>query len=199
MNNQGWFPLGLTGLISLLSKGLSSPFQQHHLKASILRCSAFFMVQPLTSIHDYWKKHSFDYMESKDIKPVSPKGNQPQIFIGRTDAMAPIFWPPDANSWLTGKDPDAGKDKRAGGEVGNRGWDGWMALLTQWTWVCANSRRQMNDREAWRPAVYGVTKSQTSRADWTITFVSKLMFCFFNTLSRFVIAFLPRSKRLLIS
>ena len=109
------------------------------------------------------------------------------------------FWPPDANSWLTGKDPDAGKDKRAGGEVGNRGWDGWMALLTQWTWVCANSRRQMNDREAWRPAVYGVTKSQTSRADWTITFVSKLMFCFFKTLSRFVIAFLPRSKRLLIS
>ena len=46
------------------------------------------------------------------IKPVNPKGNQPRIFIGRTDtkAKAPILWPPDAKSQLTGKDPDAGKD-----------------------------------------------------------------------------------------
>ena len=46
------------------------------------------------------------------IKPVHPKGNQPGIFIGRTDAEAeaPIFWPPDAKSQLTEKDPDAGKD-----------------------------------------------------------------------------------------
>ena len=46
----------------------------------------------------------------KEIKPVNPKGNQPCIFIGRTDAEAPIFWPPDAKSQLIGKDPDAGKD-----------------------------------------------------------------------------------------
>ena len=46
MNNRGWFPLGLTGLISLLSKGLSKSFLPHHgLKASVLWCSAFFMVQ----------------------------------------------------------------------------------------------------------------------------------------------------------
>ena len=51
-------------------------------------------------------------LDSKEIKPVNPKGNQPGIFIGRTDAEAeaPIFWPPDANSRLIGKDPDAGKD-----------------------------------------------------------------------------------------
>ena len=49
---------------------------------------------------------------SKEIKPVNPKGNQPWIFIGRTDAEAPILWPPDAKSWLIGKDPDAGKDWR---------------------------------------------------------------------------------------
>ena len=48
-------------------------------------------------------------LDSK-IKPVNPKGNQPWIFIGRTDAEAPIIWPPDAKSRLTGKDPDAGKD-----------------------------------------------------------------------------------------
>ena len=46
------------------------------------------------------------------IKSVSPKGNQPCIFIGRTDAEAPILWTPDANSQLIGKDPDAGKHRR---------------------------------------------------------------------------------------
>ena len=52
------------------------------------------------------------YPPLKEIKPVNPKGNQPGIFIGRTDAKAeaPIYWPPDANSRLTGKDPDASKD-----------------------------------------------------------------------------------------
>ena len=48
----------------------------------------------------------------KEIKPVNPKGNQPWVFIGKTDAEAeaPILWPPDAKSWLIGKDSDAGKD-----------------------------------------------------------------------------------------
>ena len=50
----------------------------------------------------------------KEIKPVNPKGNQSWIFPGRTDAEAetPILWLPDANNWLTGKDPDTGKDCR---------------------------------------------------------------------------------------
>ena len=53
-------------------------------------------------------------LDNKEIKPVQPKGNQPWIFIGRTDAEAEtvILWPPDGKSWLTGKDPDAGKDWR---------------------------------------------------------------------------------------
>ena len=53
-------------------------------------------------------------LDSKKIKPVNPKGNQLQIFIGRTDAEAeiPILWPPDAKNWLICKDPDAGKDWR---------------------------------------------------------------------------------------
>ena len=57
---------------------------------------------------------SSESLDCKEIKPVSPKGNQPQIFIGRTDAEAeaPILWPPDAKSWLIGKAPDAGKDWR---------------------------------------------------------------------------------------
>jgi len=49
-------------------------------------------------------------LDSQEIKPVNPKGNQLWIFIGRTDAEDPILWPPDAKSRLVGKDPDAGKD-----------------------------------------------------------------------------------------
>ena len=51
-------------------------------------------------------------LDSKEIEPVHPKGNQSWIFIGRTDAEAPILWPLNAKNWLTGKDPDAGKDWR---------------------------------------------------------------------------------------
>ena len=53
-------------------------------------------------------------LDCKEIQPVHPKGDQSWIFIGRTDVEAetPILWPPDAKNWLTGKDPDAGKDGR---------------------------------------------------------------------------------------
>ena len=53
-------------------------------------------------------------LDCKDIQPIHPKGNQSWIFIGRTDAEAetPILWLPDVKNWLTGKDPDAGKDWR---------------------------------------------------------------------------------------
>ena len=49
-------------------------------------------------------------LNCQEIKPVNPKGNQPRIFIGRTDTETPILWPPDAKSQLIGKDPDSGKD-----------------------------------------------------------------------------------------
>ena len=58
-------------------------------------------------------------LDLKETKPVHPKGNQPWIFIGRTDAKAkvPILWPPDAKNLLIRNDPDAGKE-------GDKGWDG---------------------------------------------------------------------------
>ena len=73
-------------------------------------------------------------------QPVHPKVNQLWIFIGRTDAEAetPIFWPPDAKNRLTGK-RWCWERLKAGGEGDDRGWDGWMASLTQWTWVWASS------------------------------------------------------------
>ena len=51
-------------------------------------------------------------LDCKDIKPVHPKGNQPSIFIGRTvaEAKAPLLWPLDEKSQLSGKDPNVGKD-----------------------------------------------------------------------------------------
>ena len=55
---------------------------------------------------------SWESLGLQEIQPVNPKGNQFWISIGKTDAEAeaPILWPPEAKNWLTGKDPDAGKD-----------------------------------------------------------------------------------------
>ena len=79
-------------------------------------------------------------LDCNDIKPVHPKGNQSWLFIGRTDAEAPILWSPNVKSWLIRKDPDAGKDWRQE-EGGDRGWDGWMASPTQWIWIWASYER----------------------------------------------------------
>ena len=80
-------------------------------------------------------------LDCKEIQPVHPKGDQSWVFIGRTDveAKTPIFWPPDAKRWLIWKDPECWERLKAGGEGDNRGWDGWMASPTQWTWVWVNS------------------------------------------------------------
>ena len=61
---------------------------------------------------ELWCWRIGSHLDSKEIKPFNPKGNQSCIFIGRTDTEteAPILWPPDVKNWLIGKDPDAGKD-----------------------------------------------------------------------------------------
>ena len=70
-------------------------------------------------------------LDSKEIKPVNPKGNQPWIFIGCTYAEAepPILWPPDVKSWLIGKDPDSGKNW---GQEENGAMEGEMAGWHHW-------------------------------------------------------------------
>ena len=76
-------------------------------------------------------------LDSKEIQPVHPKGNQSQIFIGGTDAEAetPILWPPDVKNRLIGKDPDAGKDWRQGEKGMTEDEMVGMTSLTPWTWV----------------------------------------------------------------
>ena len=109
-------------------------------------------------------------LNCKEIKLVNPKGNQPCIFIGRTDAEpeaeAPIPWLPDVKCWLIGKDPDAGRDWGQE-EKGMTGWDVWMASPTWCTWVWVNSGSWWWTGEAWHAVIHGVTKSRTRLSDWT--------------------------------
>ena len=78
-------------------------------------------------------------LDCKETQPVSPKGNQSWIFIGRTDAEAPILWPRDEKIQLIEKNPDAGKDWRQNEKGMTEDEDVWMASLTQWTWVWISS------------------------------------------------------------
>ena len=109
-------------------------------------------------------------LDCKETKPVNPKGNQPWIFIGRTNAKAeaPILLPPDAKILLIGKDPDAGKVEGRR----RRGWKKMRRLdgLTDLMDISLSKLRDIaKDREAWCPAVHGVTKSQTQQSNWTTT------------------------------
>ena len=78
-------------------------------------------------------------LDCKEIQPVHSK-DQSWVFIGRADAKAetPIFWPPHVKSWHIRKRPWCWEGLGAG-EGDNRGWDGWMASPTRWTWIWVNS------------------------------------------------------------
>ena len=110
-------------------------------------------------------------LDYRETKPINPNGNQPWVFIGRTDVEAEEWsntlatWCEELTPW---RRPWCWERLKAGKEGGDRGQDSWLASLTQWIWVCANSGRW------WRIERPGVLpsmglQSQIWLSDWTTT------------------------------
>ena len=120
-------------------------------------------------------------LDCKEIQPVHPKGDQSWVFIGRTDAEASVgqYFGQLMRKVDSLKRPWCWEGLWAGGEGDDRGWNGWMASLTQWTWVWVNSR-------SWwwtgRPGVLQFMGSQRVGHDWA-TELNWLYWCMYNFLS----------------
>ena len=82
-----------------------------------------------------------------------------------------ILWPPDTKSWLTGKDPDAGKGRRRRGLQRMRWWDGIIDSMHM-----SKLKEIVKDGEAWHATVHGVTKSRTQLSHWTIAATFRLIY-----------------------
>ena len=113
-------------------------------------------------------------LDCKETQPVHPKGNQPWIFIGRTDVevLKLQYFGYVMQRVAHLKRPWCWERLKAGGEGDNRGWDGWIASPTQWTWIWVNSRSWW---WAGRPGVLRSMGLQT--VNWAeLNWTSKLLF-----------------------
>ena len=114
-----------------------------------------------------WRRLLRVPLDFKEVQTVNPKGNQPWIFIAKTDAETPILWPPDRKSRLIGKDPDSGKD------WGQEEKGATKDKMVEWHfWLNGHEFEQtlgemVKDREAWHATIHRVTKSGTQLSDQT--------------------------------
>ena len=141
----------MTSLDSILkSRDITLPTKVRLVKAMVFPIVMYRCESRTIRKAEHWRIDAFELwcwrrlespLDCKDIPPVHPKGAQSWVFIGGTDveAESPILWPRDTESWLIGKKPWCWEGLRAVGEGNNGGWDGWMASLTQWTWVWVDS------------------------------------------------------------
>ena len=150
----------------------------HTVKAMVFsvvfyRCESWSMEKAEHQRIDAFKLWCWKTLESPldyKIKLVNPNGNQPWIFIGRSDAEAeaPTFWPPDSKSRLIGKDTDAGKDwsKRRRGQQRVR----WLDSITNSMNINLSELWEIvEDRGVWHAVVHWIAKSWTQLKNWTIT------------------------------
>ena len=135
-----WFILAHISIIKkqkyyFANKGLTSQgydFSSSHVWMCELDCEEGWVPKNLCFWTVVLEKTLESPLDCKEIQPVHPKGDQSWMFIGRTDAEAetPILWPPDANSWLTGKDPDVGRHwgqkEKVTTEDEMAGWHHWL-------------------------------------------------------------------------
>ena len=116
-------------------------------------------------------------LDSKEVKPVNPKGNQQWVFIGWTDAEVSTVWPPDENSRFTGKDPDARNDweQEEKGTTEDEVVDG-IRVNGHEFW---KPQQIVKDREVWCAEVHRLVKSWTQLSDWKTTIVTYFFNIFF--------------------
>ena len=174
-----------------VNKGPSSQgygFSSGHVRMWQLDCEEGWALKNWCFLTVVLEKTFESPLDCMEIQSVHPKGDQSWAFIGRTDGEAetPILWLPDAKSWLIWKDPDAGQDwkqKEKGiTEDEMAGWHHWLdGRESDELWEL------VMDREAWRAAIHGITKSRTRLSDWSDLIWSdiyfQLYFLFLKTFS----------------
>ena len=161
----------------LKSRDITSLTKVHLVKAMVFPVVKYGCESWAVKKAERWRIDAFELvlektlessLDCKEIQPVHPKVNQSRLFTGRTRAEAetPILWPPDGKNWLTGKDPDAGKDWRQEKGMTEDEMVGW--------------HHRLNGREfEWRTGKPGMLKSMGSQSwtrlsDWTATAIRQL-------------------------